>query len=186
MKKIGYQGIEGSNNEKAAKKFLKNISSDVELCPLVSSKNVVNALRNSEIDLGVMAIRNNIGGIVNETNEALDSDIVLLEEIDVQIHHCLFFKSQNIDVKDIKYVASHEQALLQTKNSLSKIFNNVELVKVANMAVGAKQLFNGELSDKYAVVCTKIAGYDNNLFLYKENIEDRESITTFGLFSKRK
>ena len=186
MKKIGYQGIKGSNNEIAVNKFVEDISGDVELLPLVSSKNVVNALLNEEIELGVMAIRNNIGGAVRETQEALCDDIVLLKEIDVYIHHCLFFKNKEINKNDIKYVASHEQALIQTQNSLSKIFDNIELVKVANTAVGAKQLGDGELNDKHAVICTMIAGVDNNLYLFKENIEDRESITTFGLFKKRK
>lgn len=153
---------------------------------LISSKNVVNALIKEEIDIGVMAIKNNIGGIVNETRAVLNDDLIKIKEIDVDIHHCLFVKHENININQIKFVASHEQALMQTKSNLNIIFKNVKLIKIEDTALGAKRLKNGNLSDNYAVVCSMQAGLDNKLHLIKENIEDRASITTFGLFKLNK
>ena len=72
MVKVGYQGIEGSNSEEAAKKLceIKGIK-EFELVPLVTSRGVVEKLNRNEIDYGVMAYKNNIGGKVQETIDAL-------------------------------------------------------------------------------------------------------------------
>lgn len=183
--KIGFQGDWGSNNEVATKRFIENINEKVELIPLISSKNVVSALKEGEIDFGVMAIENNIGGIVNETQKALyEEKIECLMKIQIDIHHCVFVKDEEISQDEIKFVASHEQALFQTKENLNKLFKEAKLVAIADTAIGAKQLNDGILTKDYAVVCSKQAGVMNNLHLLYENIEDKKSVTTFGLFRK--
>ena len=183
--KIGFQGDCGSNSEIATKSFVGDLNDESELIPLISSKNVVEALKNGDIDFGVMAIENNIGGIVKETQDALnEKKIELVKKIQIDIHHCLFVKDKQIDLDEIKFVASHEQALFQTKKTLNKILKNIELVKIADTALGAKYLSDGKLTKDYAVVCSKQAGIMNNLYLLCENIEDRKSVTTFGLYRK--
>ena len=182
--KFGFQGDWGSNCESATNEIVKNINKEVELMPLISSKNVVSALKNGEIDFGVMAIENNIGGIVKETQNALNEDIELVKKFQIEIHHCLFVKDKQIDKTDIKFVASHEQALFQTKTNLNRIFKDIRLVKIADTALGAKYLSNGKFAKNYAVVCNRQAGIINNLHLLLENIEDGQSITTFGLYKK--
>ena len=70
--KIGYQGMEGSNSEKAAKELaLKRRFTAVEYVPLISSKGVIDALENGTIDYGVVATKNSQGGEVLESMVAL-------------------------------------------------------------------------------------------------------------------
>ena len=70
--KIGYQGIQGSNSEKAAKEFIKkNNLKNVELIPLVNSEQVVRSILEKKIEYGVMAIKNSIAGNVKETETVL-------------------------------------------------------------------------------------------------------------------
>lgn len=55
---VGYQGMEGSNSENAAKILSKELNlSDIELVPLISSECVVNELCLNNINYGVMAIK---------------------------------------------------------------------------------------------------------------------------------
>ena len=55
MIRIGYQGIEGSNSEEAARKIAKQLKlSEYELIPLVTSKTVIDKLKRDEIDYGVV------------------------------------------------------------------------------------------------------------------------------------
>jgi len=183
--KVGFQGDWGSNSEFAARKLLENFNKEVEFIPLISSLNVVNALKNGEISYGIMAIKNNIGGVVSETQQALDLSLIKISEIEMRINHCVFVKNKHIKADDIKFIASHEQALKQSQANLNKIFAGVDFVKIDDTALGAKYLSDGTFGDDYAVVCSKQAGISNNLYLFYSNVEDRESITTFGLFERR-
>ena len=94
--KIGFQGDIGSNSEEASHKFAKelNLKNTIHI-PLITSKNVVNALKNKKVDFGVMAIKNNSAGPVIETQKVLTEKINLLKTIDLEIHHTLFAKTKN-------------------------------------------------------------------------------------------
>lgn len=182
--KIGYQGIEASNSEEASHIFGKKFDNDViEYVPLVDSYNVVKALVNREIDFGVMAIYNAIAGTVEETKIALEGvNLEKILEIKLPIHHCVF-KNKNTDLSNIKIVASHIQALEQTKNNIKKLFTNCTKMEVEDTALSAKKLANNEIDANTVVICRKNAGEMYNLELVYENIEDeKNNITTFGIY----
>lgn len=182
--KIGYQGIGGSNSENAAKILSKELKlNNVDLIPLITSANVVNELNLKNIDYGVMAIENTIGGLVKETRNALiDMNISVLEEISIQIHHCIFKKSEII-MDNIKNVASHTQALTQCNKNIEKLFPNCNIIETEDTSIAAKYLKEGILPDNTAVICNKNAGEIFNLELVSENIEDNlNNYTTFGIY----
>ena len=184
--KIGYQGIEGSNSEKATFKFINVMKLDkesIDLVPLVTSYEVANKLKNNKIDYGVMAIKNSIGGIVKETNNVLNNSLKCINTIDIEIHHCLF-KKKKIDINNIKKIASHEQAILQCKNNINKLFINKELefIYIKDTALAAKLLDENELDDEIAIICSKDAGTKYDLDCIYENLEDGKSVTEFGLY----
>lgn len=184
MIKIGYQGIEGSNSEEAAKVLAKQLNiSQYELIPLVTSKNVICELNNHKINYGVVAISNSIGGIVKETKDAIKNiQLNIIATTTLQIHHCIFIKP-NIQFQDIKYIASHPQALLQTKQNRLKYLNVIEK-EVEDTAIAAKYLYEDKLSDDTAVICRKNAGELYKLKLIYENIEDRnDNFTKFQMVS---
>ena len=184
--KIGYQGIEGSNSEAVAKQFEKSLHKECVLIPLVNSKNVVDALENNVIDYGVMATYNILGGIVTETKEALkNKNFKLIETIRIPIHHCLF-KKKNVDLANIRTIASHEQALKQTNEHIRHLFPNVNTVQIDDTALAAKYLSEDILDNTVAVICRKNAGELFNLDLVYENIEDNTSnYTEFGIYTNR-
>lgn len=184
--KIGYQGIEYSNSFFIAKQFIKdNNIRNYELIALTNSYNVYDQLLKNNIDYGVMAIWNTIGKDVIETKEVLKyNKLLVVKKYDRIINHCLFKK--NNDVKIIG-IASHIQALKQSKNIIQQKYSNLEKIIVEDTALAANQLKEGVLNEGIGVICTKEAGINNGLFLVTEKFQDnKENITTFGIFEKMK
>ena len=186
MIRVGYQGIEGSNSETAAKKMVMQLSlTDVEFIPLVTSQDVCNYLIRGAIDYGVVAYRNNLGGVVNETKEVFTTvnyDVVMRSKL--RIHHALFVKNSTVDITEIDKIISHEQALKQCEQYIDLRFPNARLIKSPDTAISAQQLKDGLFDDCTAVICKKEAGEQRGLFLLDENIEDSESITEFLFIRK--
>ena len=188
MVKVGYQGIEGSNSEDAAKKLceIKGIK-DFELVPLVTSRGVVEKLDSNEIDYGVMAYKNNIGGKVQETMDALSMiSYELAGRCELLIHHCVFVYDSSVKLSNITKVVSHEQALVQCQHYIQLRFPQAEIVKSLDTAISARQLKDGVIDKTAAVICKKAAGIGRDLYLIDENIEDEESITEFRMIKKGK
>ena len=184
--RIGYQGISGSNSEAAAIKYVKDNNLDnVELIPLVNSNMVVKHLEQELIDVGLMAVYNSIGGTVIETQESLkDKSFKEVYAITLPIHHCLF-KKKNVDIEQVEIVASHLQALIQTRKTRQSLFPDLIECEVQDTALAAKELSENILNDNYAVICRKNAGEYYGLELVAENIEDRkDNQTTFKIYKK--
>ncbi len=183
--RIGYQGMIGSNSEEAAKIMVNRLGfNDVEFVPLVTSKNVIGELKRGEIDYGVVAIKNSLGGTVIETFEAIKNEYLELVATEVlPIHHCLFKKDSSINNSELRKVASHIQALNQTKITRSNSFSNLMEEEIEDTAIGAKRLSEGLLTSDTAVICRKNAGEYYHLELVAENIEDdKTNQTEFRMF----
>lgn len=187
MIKIGYQGEIGSNAEAATLEYTKceNINKEeYKLIPLVNSQNVVNSLKTGEIDCGVAAIKNSIAGPVEETiNTLKDEKYEVVKRIVLPIHHCIFIKP-NINLEQVEFIASHIQALNQTRINRNKLFLNWKEKETRDTALAARELSEGALPDNYAVICRKNAGEYYGLHLVYENIEDDSSNKTEFLIMK--
>ena len=187
MIRIGYQGEVGSNSEEAAKQFVNKCcypAGKYILIPLTSSKNVSSFLSSKEIDVGIMAIKNTIAGVVKETEEALQTiELQVIDTISITIHHCVFAK-QNIRKEQITTIVSHIQALSQTKHNRAILFPNCSEQEFEDTASAARNLAQNLFPDNYAVLCRKNAGEQYGLKLIAENTEDcKDNKTEFGIFS---
>ncbi len=179
---IGFQGIKNSYNDFATDAFIERLRvRDVTKLPLVVSINVAKSLVGKEIDLGVIAIKNNIAGIVKESENIMKSNLFqVVDTIEMEINHCLFVFDKN-SIKNIKTIASHPQALKQCENYIKSYFPNCELKEQLDTSKAADDLKNGILSKSTGVICSEKAGIENNLFLISKNIANKTSKTTFYL-----
>lgn len=184
--RVAYMGIPGSNSEQAATELAGAMGWDVfALIPKESSRSTVDALDSGEANYGVVASRNVTAGPVGETEESLRGrdDIEVLRALWLPIHHCVFVRHPGIEVR---HVASHIQALLQTKDHLESLYPGTDRIEVSDTAVAAEMLSKGELSDDTAVVCRRNAGEMFKLYMVHENIEDMEgNMTEFQLLRRR-
>jgi len=183
--KIGYQGVENSNNYIAAKKFVEsNKMENYVLVPLTSSKNVVNHLISKEIDLGIMAVSNSIIGQVRETKNAVDNkDLTEISRIELNIKHVAFKLKGDLSNLNVKYVASHEAALGQCKNNIQLNYPNAELIPIGNTGLGPQMLVDGKLDSSSVILCPREAGEKYGLVMDHENLSDtNDNVTSFGIF----
>ncbi len=186
--KIGYQGIIGSNSEEAAYIFAERLNlKDVEFIPLINSKNVAESLEKGQIKYGVFATNNYYAGEVEETKKAIQElkiELNCLDELDLPIHHSIFKKNKEVRNEELTEIASHIQALLQTKEFRRKNLQNLKEVEVEDTALAAKYLAEGTLPKTTAIICRKNAGEMYNLELMYENIEDlKDNLTEFKIYS---
>ncbi len=182
---IGYQGVEGSNSEKAAFELAKkNGFKEFQLLPLVSSFNVLDNVIKKRVNYGVIAVENSKGGRVLESDMVLKHlNLEKRDQITLPINHFLFVKNENVDETDIKRIASHPQAFKQCTNNLSHNYRNVELVKDEDTATAARKLSLGIFDDSVAVLCRKNAGEMNGLYLLESHLEDTDdNKTTFEMY----
>jgi prephenate dehydratase len=185
MIKIGYQGVENSNNYIAAKTFVEsNKMENYVLVPLTSSENVVNHLLSKEIDLGIMAVSNSIIGQVRETKNAVDNkDLTEVSRIEFTIKHAAFKLNSDLSNLNVKYVASHEAALGQCKNNIELHYPNAELIPIANTGLGPQMLVDGKLDSSSVILCPPKAGDKYGLVMDHENLSDtNDNVTSFGIF----
>lgn len=183
---IGYQGIKGSNSEVAAIELAaKQGFEDVTYIPLVSSFNVLESVNQGVVDYGVIAMYNNTGGHVKESEHALAYiPVTKIDEITLPIEHHLFVKDTSILIKDINEISSHLQALVQCQKTLEQ-YHDIKLVPDEDTATAAMKLRLDLLPRTTAVLCRKEAGEYNQLHLIKTHLEDRsDNTTTFHMYTK--
>lgn len=185
MVTIGYQGVEGSNSEEAARQLAeKHQFRNYSLMPLVSSFNVLDNVIKKRIDYGVVAVKNSKGGIVEESKIVLDHlNVPKFDSITIPITHFLFVKNESIGLGDILEIASHPQAFKQCKSTLEENFPNCILKRDEDTATAARKLSLGILPNTTAVLCRKNAGLMNGLYLLESNLEDKsDNKTTFEMY----
>lgn len=182
--KIGYQGMVGSNSEEAAHIIARKLGfQDVEFIPLINSRAVIGELKRKNIDYAVLAIKNSLGGTVIETFEAIKHEYLELVGTEIlQIHHCLF-KAKKAKLEDITTIASHRQALKQTKQNRERMLPGCTEQELEDTALSAKYLAEGQLGHSTAILCKKSTGESYGLDLVYENIEDSiNNFTEFRMF----
>jgi len=178
---IGVQGAKGSFCEQAANSFARSHNIDkFDIRYLISSNNVLAATENKEIDYGVLAIENAKGGVVIETVEALGAHRCnILSMFHVAI-------SQNLlglpgtQIEDITEIHSHQQALRQCQEYLSKQFWGLPLVEADDTAESARRLHEGNLPKTAAVIANKACAELYGLEVLQEDIHDlKNNLTLF-------
>lgn len=175
--RVGYQGMENSNNHRAAMRLSESLQSggEVELVPLISSANVVKALQDRAIDYGVMAHSGTDGWLVPETEAACkDAALEMVGQTCIEIHHFMYKKNESVPLASLKKVASHPAALLVCHDHIRELFPEIEEVEVEDTALSAKKLSEGIISEDTAVICSEKAGKQYGLCLIKGQMQDRD------------
>lgn len=129
----------------------------------------------------MVAVCNSIGGTVRETEEALAGIAVsVVASVELEIRHNLY---RLLGVSDgrIRWVASHEQALRQTRRTRARCWPGLAEVEVADTAIATRWLAEGRLPADVAVICGEGAGRLFGLVAMAEDIQDGDSLTEFHM-----
>ena len=187
---IGIQGGKGSFNEEAVDYWLKRSGiENYSIKYLYTSENVMAALHAGEIDRGQFAIHNSIGGIVEESVEAMAAyKFTIVEEFAIIIAHALMIRD-DAQYRDIERIMAHPQVFAQCKSTLSQKYplllqtpGEGELIDHANVA---KHLGAHKLPKETATMGSKILAELYDLKIIEDNLQDaQENYTSFLLVSR--
>lgn len=172
---IGYFGPTGTFTEEAASKVGDN------LIGFSSILDVLDAVENGEVDVGVVPIENSIEGPVGVTLDLMvhDYDLKIQREIIIPISHNLLINI-DADMEDIKYVYSHTQALSQCRKFTEKM--NV-VVNATPSTSAASEMIRGKKNS--ASIGTRRASEIYGLKIVATNIQDyKNNVTRFVVLSK--
>lgn len=173
--KIGFLGPSGTYAEEAASKI------SGELIPFDSIMEVLDAVQNKNIDIGVVPIENSIEGPVGITLDLLahDYDLKIKKEIIIPVRHNLLL-NEGTNIKDIDTVYSHAQALSQCRKFIEKL--GAKPVATPSTS-GAAEMILGKKNA--AAIGTKQAAEIYGLKIAESNIQDYDdNLTRFVVLGR--
>jgi len=168
--KIGYFGPAGTFTEEAASLL------EGELVAFDSIIGVLDAVKNKEVDMGVVPIENSIEGSVGLTLDLIahDYDLCIKKEIIIPIHHNLLLNKE-AEIDDIEIIYSHIQALSQCRKFIEKL--NIK-TQTASSTAGAAELVIGKKNS--AAIATERAAKIYELKIAARDIQDyKNNVTRF-------
>ncbi len=168
---ISFLGPLGTFSHQAT---LKCFGAEVDLLPLASIKEVIEAVEHGQANLGIVPIENSCEGVVTSTLDQLSqSNLLVSNEILLPIHHYLL--SRNTNPKEITQIYSHPQALAQCQQWLEKNFPHAALFP-AKSSGQACILAANEVST--AAIAGELALARGDLQVLARYIEDEPNNTT--------
>ena len=172
MKKlVAYQGLPGAFGHEACLTFLPAYQPVARR----SFADVVEAVREGEVPLGILPYRNSTAGMVEQVEQLLGQGSVTIAErhwLAIRLH--LFGRSgSRIDA--VHTIVSHPMALAQCPANLAALGKTV--LPAANTAAAAQALAEGD-DEGIAVLASEAAGQLYGLSILKRDMQDRSDNQT--------
>jgi len=184
----GIQGGIGSFNEEAILYYikLKNVK-NYKIKYLYTSKRVLRELYKGNIDYGIFAIQNSVGGIVSESVHAMSEyKFEIIEEFAIPIRH---FLMRRRDTEEIESIMAHPQVLKQCKQTLEKKYPTIKKISgkgdLIDTAKAAQALSKGKIEERTAILGPNNLSKIYNLEIIDENLQDDKMNETSFLLVKR-
>lgn len=175
---IAYFGPEATYTHQAA---IRQFGRAASFTPLRSIADVFDEVEKQRADFGVVPIENSTEGVVNHTLDLfLESDLTVCAEREDAIHHALL--STQSQVKGLKVVYSHPQALAQCRRWLDTHLHGVTTKEAASTADAAA---HAAMEAHAAAVASPLAAELYHLKILCPRIEDaRDNRTRFLIIAR--
>ncbi len=179
-KTIAYQGVQGAYSEQAC----RNAYETYETIACDTFHEAMWMVEQGDADLAMIPLENSTAGRVEEIYRLIPKMALhVIAERFEPIVHCLL-ALPDAKLEDLKYVASHPQALAQCHNNILSLGLKAEAK--LDTAGAAKELV--ALNDRQgAAIASRLAAEIYGLQILKENFEDKHGNTTrFFILSREK
>lgn len=180
--KVGYLGPKGTFSYEACNQYCRENQEKIEYKTIPET---IISLNNNEIDECIVPIENSLQGCVTDAIDTLIQNecIKVKKELLLDIKQNLM-TNKKCNLKDIKIVYSHPQALAQCKLFLEKNLPTAKIVAVESTAYAAQKV--SEEQEICACIGNISCVEEYNLNLVKESIQDNEfNKTKFWVLSKK-
>ncbi len=140
---VACQGVEGAYSQIAAERLFKAPS----IMFFSSFDKVFSAIESGMCKYGVLPIENSTAGSVKQVYDLMISrKFKIVRSVRIKIDHNLL-ANKGAKLEDIKEIFSHEQAISQCSEFLSRLGKNVKITRVENTAEAARMVSESERSD---------------------------------------
>lgn len=187
---FGIQGGKGSFNEEAIIFYAKiNKIKNFKIKFLFTSEKVLKNLHEGNVDYGLFAIQNAVGGVVEESIQAMAKfRFKIINEFQIVVSHFLM-KRKDVSSSKIDTIVAHPQNFAQCKQTLANKYPKMLLISgqgnLIDTAKIAEALAKDRLRKNVAVLGPKILAEINNLDIIDENLQDnKNNLTTFFLVAR--
>lgn len=131
--KIAYLGPDATFTHCAAQ---KNFGVQAHYLPASSISDVFALVEKEQVDHGVVPIENSTEGIITHTLDMFrSSDLTIIREINLAVHHYLLSNAKSIS--RIKKIYSHPQAFAQCAGYIKRCLGPVKFVEMSSTAEAA-------------------------------------------------
>lgn len=176
--KVAYFGPAATYTHQAA---IRQFGRTVELEPMPTIAEIFEAVASKRAVYGVVPIENSTEGVVSHTLDLfVDSPLTIIAEIHLAIHHDLLTRVS--DLREVRAVYSHPQALAQCREWLSLNLVGVPQYSTTSTAAAAERAMR---EDGAAAVASPVAAEIYGLQAIRSGIEDRSSNATRFLVISR-
>lgn len=179
--RVGFQGVKGSFSQEA---LINYFGKNNEIKSYEEFEDVFLALRNNEIDYGVLPIENSYTGAITQVYDLLvKCGFYIVGEECIKIEHYLLgVKGANFG--DIEEIYSHTQGFEQCRGFLN-YYSQIKQIPYHNTAISAKLI--SDLNDKTkAAIASKRAAEIYGLDILRERINDKkDNCTKFIIIGKK-
>jgi len=181
MARVACQGVEGAYSMIACEKLFNSPN----IMYLGNFEGVFSAVENGLCEYGILPIENSTAGSVRKVYDLmLSHNFYIVRSTRIKVNHCLIAK-QGTELKDVKEIYSHEQAISQGSEFLKELGSGVKLTEVENTAVAAQMVAQSGRNDVAALSsyrCAELYGLKS----IKSNVQDNgNNHTRFICISKK-
>ena len=176
--KIAFQGEKGAYSHIASEILFKN----AEIITCSTFEETFKAAFDDESIKIIIPLENSLAGRVSDIHYLLTKyKLQIYAEYFLIVEHNLLIK-QEANIKDIKYVRSHAQAIGQCQNFIKK--NNLKIIISADTAGSAKDLAASK-DNSIAAIASNLSAEIYKLKILNKNIEDEKgNVTRFLIMGK--
>lgn len=168
---VAYLGPEASFSHQAA---IVHFGQSTAVAPKASIAEVFASVEQGENNWGIVPIENSAEGSVKATMDHLISTpLAIRAEVFLRIR--LFLLSNAKEIKDIRKIYSHPQALAQSREWLRREFPQIELVDVESTAEAARRAHSDPAG---AAIGSRLAASAYGLKIIAAGIEESPLNTT--------
>ncbi len=179
---IGFMGPQGTFSHEAVEAYAQD--GTYTLKDYCSIPEVLNALKNSDIEDAIVPIENSLEGAINVTMDFLakEDGVYIIGELILPVNLNLLTKA-GTTVEDIAVILSHPQPLGQCRDYLNKHFPNTIQLEEISTSKAAKRV--AESDGTYAAVASNISAKVYGLEILASNVQDAQNNhTRFVIVSK--
>jgi prephenate dehydratase len=149
---VAYAGGAAAHSAAAAERLYPQS----ELVPLATFSEVMRAVTERDVDLGVLPIESSLAGPVAETHDLLwDGELAIVAETSIPIKHLLVARDP-LAIDEIRVLRSHPVALEQCRDLLGRL-RDAETIATSTTAAAAEQVARSTSTGEAAISSERAA-----------------------------